>query len=451
MNNKFATAFFAALFTAACAAYAGKPNILLIVADDLGYADVGAHGCKDFATPNIDSLAQNGLRFASGYVSSAVCAPSRAGLMTGRYQDRFGFQGNPKHGVQWGLPVTERTMADRLKTAGYKTAVFGKWHLGEKPEWHPLSRGFDEFFGFLSGMHDYFKTDDPQWGSIMRGRERAELKEYLPFALAKEACGFIERQKEAPFFIYLAFNTPHTPLQAPADYLKKATQITDQRRQTYAAMVMALDDAVGRVLSTLREQGQEENTLIFFLSDNGGPLIAGSAPNGSKNDPLRGGKIQLWEGGIRVPFFIQWKGHLPAGKLVEEPIISLDILPTAVAVAGLETQPEWKLDGLNLLPLLEGKTNHLTRKEFFWKFGDTQFAVRNGDWKLVRVHNDKGLFDLATDISETTDHTAERGPFAKELKTHWDGWESQNQVVSLKSVAEDKKNRMETVKRGQEQ
>jgi arylsulfatase A-like enzyme len=201
-------------------------------------------------------------------------------------------------------------------------------------------------------------------------------------------------------------------------------------------MVMALDDAIGRVLTTLRERGLEENTLIFFLSDNGGPLIQGSAPNGSRNDPLRGSKLQLWEGGIRVPFFIQWKGHLPAGKTVDEPIISLDLLPTAVAAAGVDAKSDWKLDGLNLLPLLEGKTNHLARTELFWKFGPTQFAVRNGGWKLVRVHADKGLFDLDKDISETTDHTADRGPLAQELKTHWDGWDSQNPKTSLKAAAE---------------
>ena len=436
MKNKTLPLLLALTVASVGAAHAGKPNIVLLVADDLGYADVGVHGCKDFATPHIDSIAKGGVRFTSGYASSAVCAPSRAGFLTGRYQDRFGFEGNPNHTAQWGLPVEERTIADRLKAGGYKTAAFGKWHLGEKPEWQPQSRGFDEFFGFLGGMHDYFKTDDPQWGSVMRGREREELKEYMTFAIAKEACGFISRQKEQPFFLYLAFNAPHIPLQAPEEYLKKAEQIQDKRRQKYAAVVMALDDAVGRVLGALRENGLEENTLIFFFSDNGGPLIQGSAPNGSKNDPLRGSKLQLWEGGIRVPFFIQWKGHLPAGKTMDEPVISLDILPTAAAAAGVETKPEWKLDGLNLLPLLEGKTEHLARTELFWKFGADQFAVRNGDWKLVKVHADKGLFDLSKDIGETTDRAAERGPYAQEAKAHWDSWNAKNTAKSLKNASE---------------
>ena len=417
-------------------AQASKPNILLIVADDLGYADIGVHGCKEFATPHIDSIAQQGLRFASGYVSAPLCAPSRAGFLTGRYQDRFGFRGNPKHGAEWGLPIAEKTFADRLKAAGYRTAIFGKWHLGEKPELNPLNRGFDEFFGFLSGMHDYFKTDDQQWGSIMRGRQREGLKEYLTFAIAREACGFMERQKDNPFFIYLAFNAPHLPQQAPPEYLQKANQITDQQRKNYAAMVMALDDAIGQVLNKLHEQGLTENTLIFFLSDNGGPTIAGSAANGACNAPLRGSKTQLWEGGIRVPFLIQWKGHLPAGKTVDEPIISLDLLPTALAAAGVVIKPEWKLDGLNLLPLLEGQTDHLSRDRFFWKFGPRQFAIRDDSWKLVQVNADKGLFDLGKDIGETTDHTAERPQFAHELKAHWDKWESQNTDLSLNSMTE---------------
>ncbi|MCX6894694.1 MAG: sulfatase-like hydrolase/transferase [Verrucomicrobia bacterium] len=439
MKIRLPSLLLALAIAAVSAAHAAKPNIILIAADDLGYADIGVHGCKEFATPNIDSLAKNGLRFAAGYATSAVCAPSRAGFLSGRYQDHFGFQGNPKHGASdWGLPLDERTIADRLKTAGYKTAAFGKWHLGEKPEQHPMSRGFDEYFGFLAGMHDYFKAEDPNWGAIMRGREKAELKEYLTFAIAKEACGFIERQKDAPFFIYLAFNAPHTPSQAPEDYLKKAAHIADKQRQTYAAMVMALDDSIGRVLKTLREKGLEENTLIFFLSDNGGPLIKGSAPNGSRNDPLRGGKLQMWEGGIRVPFMIQWKGHLPAGKTIAEPVISLDIQPTACAAAGVETKPEWKLDGLNLLPLLEGKAEHLARTDLFWKFGNDQFAIRGGDWKLVKVHADKGLFNLPKDISETTDRTAEQGKLAEDLKARWDVWETKNPTVNLKVAAEKK-------------
>jgi arylsulfatase A-like enzyme len=416
------------------AACAKSPNILLIVADDLGYADVGVHGGREFATPHIDSIAQNGIRFTSGYVSAPVCAPSRAGFLTGRYHDRFGFQGNPAPGAAWGLPLTEKTIADRLKGAGYRTAVFGKWHLGENPEYHPQKRGFDEFFGFLSGMHDYFKSEDPRWGRIMRGREPAELKEYLTFAIAREGCRFIGEQKAQPFFLYLSFNAPHLPLQAPDEYSEKTAAIADPQRRKYAAMVMALDDAIGRVLLTLREGNLEKDTVIFFLSDNGGPLIAGSAVNGAKNDPLRGSKLELWEGGVRVPFFVQGKGRLPGGRVVDVPIISLDILPTALALAGVEVAPGWKLDGLNLLPLLEGRTTELPREGLFWGWANRDYAVRQGDWKLVKVKQAGGLFDLRTDVGESVDRTAERGQLAKELKSRWDRWSESNAKVNLRTA-----------------
>lgn len=417
---------------------ASKPNIILMVVDDLGYADVGVHGCREFATPNIDSIANNGLRFTSGYVSAPVCAPSRAGFLTGRYQDRFGFEGNPAPGTSWGLPLTETTIADRLKSCGYRTAAFGKWHLGEKPEFHPMQRGFDEFFGFLSGMHDYFKANDSKWGSIMRGREPVELKEYLTFAIAREGCRFIQDQQDQPFFLYLSFNAPHIPLQAPDEYLKKTAHIADRRRASYAAMVLALDDAVGQVLEKLRATKLENETVIFFLSDNGGPLIAGSAINGSRNDPLRGSKIELWEGGIRVPFFIQWKGKVPAGRVVDEPIISLDILPTALALAGVEAQPGWNLDGVNLLPLLKDQNAHLPRERLFWKWNDRDYAVRQGEWKLVRVKSEKGLFDLRADIGESVDRTGERGQLAQDLKSWWNGWDEKNSKVKLRSANEHK-------------
>jgi arylsulfatase A-like enzyme len=403
-----------------------RPNILLIVADDLGYADVGIHGCKEFATPHIDAIANGGVRFTSAYVSGAVCAPSRAGFLTGRYQDRFGFQGNPAPGSDWGLPVEEKTIADRLKSVGYRTALLGKWHLGEKPAFHPMTRGFDEFFGFLSGMHDFWKADDPEWGAILRGREKVELKEYLTFALAREACAFLERKATTPFFLFLSFNAPHTPLQAPPEYIEKVASIQERQRRIYAAMVMALDDAVGRVMHTLRAQGLEENTLVFFFSDNGGPTIEGAAMNGSRNDPLRGSKAQLWEGGIRVPFFIQWKGLLPAGKIIDTPIIALDMAPTALAAAGVTPDPAWKLDGLNLLPLLQGDTALLNRDRFFWKFGAMQYALRMGDLKRVKVTNRAELFNLRTDIGEKRDLSSSQPEIAADMDKTWEAWAAAN-------------------------
>ncbi len=333
-----------------------RPDILLIVADDLGYGDLSAQGCRDFKTPHLDAIADGGMRFTAGYVTAPVCGPSRAALLTGHHSCRIlPFDGNPPPGSDAGLPLEHRTIADHLKAAGYRTAALGKWHLGETASHHPMSRGFDEFFGFLSGMHDYFSAIDPKWGPLLRGRARAELKDYLTFALADEACAFISRPAPEPFFLYLAFNAPHVPLQAPDEYLAKAAHIGDARRRACAAMVLALDDAVGRVLAALRETGRDRNALVVFLSDNGAALIRGSAENGGSNAPLRGSKAQLWEGGIRVPFLARWPGRIAPGGVTDAPVSALDVVPTLLAAAGAPPPPGPALDGLNLLPWLEGK------------------------------------------------------------------------------------------------
>jgi arylsulfatase A-like enzyme len=412
---------------------APKPNILLIVADDLGAGDVSAYGNKEFATPHLDALAASGLRFTAGYVTTPLCGPSRAGLLTGRHPCRFlTYEGNPPPGSALGLPAEEKTIADRLKGAGYRTAALGKWHLGEQEQLHPLSRGFDEFYGFLSGMHSYTKTDDPHWGPIVRGRQREELKQYLTFALADEACAFIGRQKEPPYFLYLAFNAPHTPMEAPDEYLAKTAHLADPLRRVNAAMVLALDDAVGRVLDAVRKSGQEENTLIVFLSDNGAPLLKGAAINGGSNAPLRGGKTQLWEGGIRVPFAAAWKGKIAAGGVSAEPVSSLDILPTALAAAGVPADAAWKLEGLNLLPWLTGQAAAApARGPLFWRFGvrGSQFAVRDGDLKRVKVGKEGGLYDVRQDIGEKSDLLSARGQQAQALEQAWQAWDKGNVAV----------------------
>jgi arylsulfatase A-like enzyme len=403
-----------------------KPNILLMVADDLGYGDVSANGCQDFQTPQLDALAASGIRFAAGYVTAPLCSPSRAALLTGRHQCRFlPYGGNPP-GPTAGLPLEVHTLAEHLKGAGYRTAALGKWHLGEAEQLHPLSRGFDEFFGFLSGMHDYFKTDDPRWGMILRGRQRDELRQYLTFALAEEACAFVRRDEPEPFFLYLAFNAPHLPLQAPEEYLAKTAHLADPKRRINAAMVMALDDAVGRVLAALRANGRLENTLVFFLSDNGAALLKGSAANGGSNAPLRGSKTQLWEGGIRVPFFAAWKGHIPPGGVTHEPVSSLDVVPTALTAAGVRVLPEWNLDGLNLLPWLTGDSAAPKRGPLYWKFGLNQTAIRDGDMKLVHMGKEGGLFNVRQDISESRDRTSARPILAKQLEEAWRAWEKGN-------------------------
>jgi arylsulfatase A-like enzyme len=413
------------------------PNVIVLLADDLGYADIGIHGATEVSTPNIDSLGKNGVRCTNGYVPGPYCSPTRAGLLTGRYQQRFGHEFNPlRHnqgGQGQGLPNDEKTIADRLKAAHYQTAIIGKWHLGEDENFHPLNRGFGDFFGFLPGAHSYFDADDPTYGPIVRGRQAVQLRDYLTRALAKEAAAFIERSKQEPFFLYLAFNAVHTPMHAPDDLLKKFAQIGDTNRRTYLAMVAALDEAVGIVLEQLRRSGLEERTLIFFLSDNGGPASK-FAPNGSRNAPLRGSKGDTWEGGIRVPFLAQWKGRLPANRVYNPPITALDIAPTALALAQIKPKAEWRLDGIDLLPFLEGRKTGNPHDALFWRFG-SQMAIRRGDWKLVRasrglkefedIAKDAMLFNLAEDPGEQHD-VADRFPSkVRELQELWDRWNSQ--------------------------
>ena len=404
---------------------AQKPNIVLILADDLGYGDLGIQGCQEFATPHIDSIAKNGMRFSNAYVTAPVCSPSRAGLLTGRYQDRFGFTGNPAPSAHWGLPVGEQTLATALREAGYRTAAFGKWHLGEEARYRPLNRGFEEFYGFLSGKHSYWKGDDPEWGPIVRGdAEPAPLARYLTFELADRACAFIKENKRNPFFLYLAFNAPHAPLEAPPEYLARTKQIKDRRRAVYAAMVMALDDAVGQVLAGLRQSGIEKDTLVVFLSDNGGAIIPGSDMNGASNAPLRGSKAQLWEGGIRVPFFVSWPGKIADGKVSEQPIVSLDLFPTFASLAGAKVPVV--CNGTDLSGLWFSKTDRLPVRNLFWRFYGTQVAVRSGEMKWVRVDQKHGFYDVRADPSESHDLSNRHGSDIERFRALWQEWDSHN-------------------------
>ncbi len=417
------------LALAASASAAEKPNVIVIVGDDMGYADLGVQGCKDIPTPHLDALAKSGVRFTNGYVSGPYCSPTRAGLLTGRYQTRFGHEFNPgAGGANQGLPLTETTLADRLKAAGYRTALVGKWHLGTG-ERQPLKRGFDEFFGFLGGAHDYF---NPM--GILRGTEPAGDKSYLTDALAREAVGFIDRNKAKPFFLYLAFNAVHTPMQADDERLKKFAAITDPQRRTYAAMMAAMDDAVGQVLAKLKDEKLSENTLVTFISDNGGPTMKGTTINGSVNTPLRGSKRTTLEGGVRVPFFVAWPGKIPAGGTDDRPVIQLDLLPTALAAAGVEVKAEWKIEGVNLLPYLTGNEKGPPHEALYWRFGQ-QMAIRKGDWKLVRydLATEGGtgtsvakLYDLNADPGEATDLSAKHPEKVAELQAAWTEWNKTN-------------------------
>ncbi len=367
------------------------PNIVLIVADDLGYADVGFHGLTEFETPNLDDLAESGIRFSAGYVTSPICSPSRAGLMTGRYQQVFGYMFNPRAGFNQGIPGYLPLLPALLAKGGYGTKIVGKWHLGDSLARHPLRKGFDEFLGFTGGGHDYF-TSFPNTGYYLQtelydGYRRVPVKGYLTDQFTDAAVDFIERHRDRPFFLYLAYNAPHSPLQAPASALERVTSIEDPSRRTYAAMVTVLDRGVGEVMRRPASLGLTDHTLVFFLSDNGGSHAGGServdSARSAVNRPLSRGKGSLAEGGIRVPFVVSWPGRLEAGKTYDYPVSSIDILPTALAVAGL-AEPQ-NVDGVDLMPYLTGEKSSAPHAQLLWSHGpNRRVAIRTLDRKLYK-------------------------------------------------------------------
>jgi arylsulfatase A-like enzyme len=410
------------------------PNIVLIVADDMGYGDVGYQGGKDIPTPNIDALAKSGIRFTDAYVSGPYCSPTRAGLLTGRYPQRFGHEfniGGREIHPDAGLPADQLTLADRLRAAGYRTALFGKWHLGTAERFHPLRRGFDEFYGFLGGGHSYLS------GPMSEGKSTVPLTPYLTDVLANRAVDFIRRHKSQPFFLYLAFNAVHVPMEATDKYLARFRHIADETRRTYAAMLSAMDDGIGQTLAELRAQGLEEKTLIVFFSDNGGPTTQAGI-NGSSNAPLRGSKRQTWEGGIRVPFLASWKGQLPANTTYSQPIIQLDIAPTVLAASRIPLDPNASFDGVNLLPFLTDRITGAPHAALFWRLG-AMMAIRKGDWKLVKMHsrpyegnpeelsNLEGaqLYNLKDDLGEGHDISGAHPAKVRELAEEWQRWNRQ--------------------------
>lgn len=435
------------LATAARADEPRRPNVVVIVGDDMGYADVGFHGCQDIPTPQMDRLAASGVRCTNGYVTGPYCSPTRAALLTGRYQQRFGHEFNPgraqtKPGVTFGLPLDQKTLAERLGAAGYATGMVGKWHLGEERAYRPPQRGFAEYYGFLGGGHSYF----PARGEpIYRGNDETPPPDYLTDAFAQEAVAFVERHRQEPFFLYLTFNAVHTPMHATADRLAKFAHIADQRRRTYAAMMVAMDEAIGRTLDALKQHQLEDNTLVFFISDNGGPSMNGTTVNGSDNRPLRGSKRTTLEGGIRVPFVVRWPAKLTAGRGYDAPVAQIDILPTVLAAAKLETSDDDRLDGVNLLPYLQGEETKRPHETLYWRLGG-QMAIRHGDYKLVqydvaadgagtglrprRPGTARGvspprLYDLAADIGEARDLSAEKPDVAADLMKRWQAWSEQ--------------------------
>ena len=430
---------------------ATQPNVLVIIADDLGYADIGVHGGKEVPTPNIDALAASGVRCTSGYVSAPYCSPSRAGFLTGKAATRFGHEFNPHVGdeAKLGLPLDQRTIANVMHDAGYATALVGKWHQGFDEAHHPQSRGFDDYFGFLVGGHNFLlhKDAEPEFGSahshdmIYRGRELQRLDGYTTDLFTDEALAFMNRNAKKPWFLYLAYNAVHTPLEIVEKHQSRLpAAVKNPARRGYLSLLLGLDDAIGRLMAELK--AKHPNTLVFFFSDNGG---SGKKPffatNTGINTPLRGDKGQTLEGGIRVPFFVSWTGQLPAGKVYDQPVSALDVLPTALAVASIGNRSSADstasriydgIEGVNLLPHLKGEKADAPHESLAWRFGP-QKAIRRGKWKLVdfrdfeaKTQSGWQLFDLDADISESKNLATEHPELVAELSKAWDTWNAKN-------------------------
>ncbi len=399
-----------------------KPNILILLGDDLGWGELGCQGNTQIPTPNIDAIAKSGVRFTQGYVSGPYCSPTRAGLMTGRYQTRFGHEFNST-AQKSGLALSETTIANRLKTLGYQTAAVGKWHLGGGADYRPMARGFDEFYGTLANTPYYHPTQFIDSRVSPDTQKVTDDDFYTTDKYAERAVDWLEKHKDAPWFLYVPFNAQHAPLQAPKKYLDRFGDISDEKRKTFAAMLSAMDDAVGTITKKVRDLGQEENTLVFYLADNGGPTASTTSSNG----PLNGFKATTWEGGVRVPFMVQWKGRIPAGKTYDNPVIQLDILPTVLKAAGGEVDAAWKLDGLDLMPYLTGANTAKPHETLYWRFGE-QWAIRHGDHKLL-VARGSGqapeLYDLSKDLGEKNNLAAAQPEKTAELKKLWDAWNAE--------------------------
>lgn len=402
-----------------------KPNIIWIVSDDCGYNEFSFNGSKT-PTPRIDSIATGGVTMTNGYVTAPVCSPTRAGLLTGRYQQRFGYYANPplKNVAIEGVPLDETMLSAALKPAGYRTIAVGKWHLGWDPKFHPCEYGFDDFYGFVGGARNYFPMTDPKFhNALMLDRQivpGAEDFKYTTELFGDRAVDYIDRYKDQPFFLYLAFNATHGPRAALPDDIAKVgggKKLSD----TIAAMTIALDRNVGKVLDAIDRNQLAENTLVVLINDNGGE-------EKHDNTPLRGFKQEVYEGGIRVPFVMRWPNVLPAGVKYEKPVISLDLFATSLVIAGLTMPTEKPLDGVNLIPFLTCKDTARPHQTLFWLYG-SGWAVRDGDMKLVLNRDRKGLpelFDLANDLSEKADLAVSQPDTVVRLESLFDNWNSHN-------------------------
>jgi arylsulfatase B len=446
MMGTFPAVVLSLLFAAASyGTDSARPNIVLIVADDLGYCDSELYGCDAIPTPNLQRIADGGVLFPAGYVTSPVCSPSRAGLLTGRYQQRYGHEFLPSTDSA-GLPVGETTLAAALKDAGYTTGMVGKWHLGVGEEYNPIRRGFDRFFGVVDWGSDHV---DPtredvkssrsgqekakaaesavaaKWEGrgaypVMRGIQVVEETDYLTDAFTREAVAFIDSHRSRPFFLYVPYTAVHQPLQVTQKYYDRFPHIEDESTRIFAAMVSSMDDSVGSILDALARNELARNTLVIFLSDNGGGVA-----DYTSNKPLRLGKQTLFEGGVRVPFSMKWPGQIPAGMTYEHPVSALDVFPTAMAAAGRSDQStENPGDGVDLMPYLQGSIGDRPHDALFWR-GGANWAVRQGNWKLIRAGDRYWLYDLSEDIGEQSNLAAERPEIVQRLKSSYDLWNSE--------------------------
>lgn len=450
-----------------------RPNFLFIVADDLGYADLGFTGSKILDTPNLDRLASQGVIFENGYVTHPYCGPSRAGLVTGRHQARFGMEINLTYSpfdLHQGLPLDEKTFADRLRPAGYRTGVIGKWHLGASEPYHPNNRGFDYFHGFLSGGHDYFPHmvsthpklllpgGAPHYSHnegctqpLLRDKNAAGFDEYLTTALSKDAARFIKDSSQ-PFCLYLAYNAPHSPLQAPRELVQKYNRLEENvLRATYLAMIDSMDQGIGLVLLALEESGRLDNTLIFFLSDNGGVHAKPGHENETwaDNSPFRDGKGSMREGGNHVPFIAHWPEGFPAGIAYPQPVSSLDLTATAVALAGGDTSGK-PLDGVNLEPYVNGSKKGAPHETLFWRLNNgIGWCVRTPGAKLLLASNGSTgpeMYDMANDPYEKNNIIDKHPEQRQRLASLWNRWNARNQPCYLLQSTDYQKARLEMYK-----
>lgn len=410
---------------------ASMPNIVILYSDDAGYADFGFQpNCAEEMkklTPHIDTIARDGVRLSNAYMSGCVCSPSRAGLMTGRYQGRFGYDNNLPPGHKNGVDLAETFGVKRLQNMGYKTGLIGKWHLGYPAEMHPNKRGYDWFYGLLQGSRGYFPYEKASPHRVILENDQPTKEEgYVTDRFGDAACRFISKYKNDPFYLFVSFTAPHSPNQPKKEDAERTQHIEKKGRQNYAGLIVSLDDNVGKILKSIKDNGIEEKTIVIFTNDNGGQTATGA-----DNTPLKGKKGTLWEGGVRVPWAMRWPATIKAGGVIDDPIISLDILPTFIEAAGEKTNKSWNLDGRSFLPLLTGEKKSQPVRTLHWRQHGSggSIAIREGKWKLIHNRSEAGakpeLYDLSKDISESKDLSAENPEVMKQLSKKMKTWESQ--------------------------